>query len=65
MSLSKIPVIIAVSVGFRTVVTPPHPPPPKDELVTTTRVDHARFNAYRHTLATVNISSHFTDVARY
>ncbi|KAF8967267.1 hypothetical protein BDZ97DRAFT_1804166 [Flammula alnicola] len=51
MSLRKIPVILLLTAGFNTMLTPPYRPPPKDEAISSTPIDIPRLRKYRLTFA--------------
>ncbi|KDR77237.1 hypothetical protein GALMADRAFT_95964 [Galerina marginata CBS 339.88] len=50
MSLSKIPVIVILTLGFKAMLTPPQPPPAKNEIVSSTKIDSTKMRYYRLTL---------------
>ncbi|KAF9551717.1 hypothetical protein CPC08DRAFT_715022 [Agrocybe pediades] len=50
MSLSKVPIIILLTFGFKKMLTPPHPPPSSDEAVPSTKIDIHGSRRYRFAL---------------
>lgn len=57
MSLLKVPVIVILTIGFKAMLTPPHPPPAKDEVIESTKFDVRGIRRVRFTIAHVRTFS--------